>query len=123
MTMALRTWRGRLTLVMGTVLTALALVALQSGSAAAGETATASGTRTVNIEDFSFRPATLTIGAGTKVAFTNSDGVMHTATRAGSFDTRSIKPGRSAIVRFTHKGTFRYHCTIHPTMRGKVVVK
>jgi plastocyanin len=25
-------------------------------------------------------------------------------------------------VRFTQKGTFAYHCTIHPFMHGKIVV-
>jgi plastocyanin len=26
------------------------------------------------------------------------------------------------VVRFNQKGTFRYHCKIHPFMRGKIVV-
>jgi len=25
-------------------------------------------------------------------------------------------------VRFEHKGTFSYHCEIHPSMHGKIVV-
>ena len=40
----------------------------------------------------------------------------------GSFNTGKIKPGHSVAVRFTAKGTYRYHCTIHPVMHGKIIV-
>ncbi len=40
----------------------------------------------------------------------------------GAFDTGHIKPGHSVAVRFTQKGTFSYHCEIHPFMHGKIVV-
>ena len=46
----------------------------------------------------------------------------HTATDKGAFDTGRIKPGHSVSVRFGHKGTFSYHCSIHPFMHGKIVV-
>jgi plastocyanin len=59
---------------------------------------------------------------GAQVVFSNSDGVARTATDRGAFDTGRIKPGRSVAVRFTQKGTFAYHCTIHPFMHGKIVV-
>lgn len=89
-----------------------------SGSAVA----TASRTAKVSIVNFAFRPRTLKVGRGTKVVFSNTANRAHTATRAGSFDTGRIKSGRSVSVRFEQKGTFRYHCKIHPEMRGKVVV-
>ena len=60
------------------------------------------------------RPArTAPISAGTSGSF---------RTRAGSFDTGRIKPGKSVTVRFAQTGTFAYHCTIHSFMHGKVVV-
>jgi plastocyanin len=118
----LGTWRGRWAFAIGlAVATSLALTGL-SGHAA-GETAQASKAKAVSIAHFAYHPATLTIGAGTRVAFTNSSKVTHTATRAGSFNTGHIKPGKSVIVRFTQKGTFSYHCNIHPFMHGKIVVK
>jgi plastocyanin len=80
------------------------------------------GTATVGIRNFAYRPAGLTVNPGTKVVFANRDSVAHTATRGGSFSTGRIRPGRSVAVRFSQKGTYRYHCTIHPSMRGKVVV-
>ncbi len=81
------------------------------------------GTAQVNIRDFAFHPATLRVPRGTKVVFTNRDRTAHTATSGGSFNTARIRGGQAASVRFGSRGTFRYHCMIHPSMRGKVVVQ
>ncbi len=114
--------RGRSALATAGVASALHL--LGAGSAASGQdqTASTSATATVNIRDFSFRPATLKVSRGTTVTFANRDSVRHTATRGGSFDTGRIRAGRAKSVRFGSSGTYRYHCSIHPEMRGKVVV-
>ena len=85
--------------------------------------AQASRTAAVEIVGFNFKPATVRIAKGSSVAFSNSSDVQHTATKAGSFDTGRIKPGKSVAVRFAQKGSFAYHCTIHPFMKGKVVVE
>jgi len=98
-----------------------ALIATQAAPAAA-PSASASAAKTVNISHFEFHPPTLNIAKGTKVVFSNSSGTAHTATDAGAFDTGHIKPGHSVAVRFTQKGTFSYHCEIHPFMHGKIVV-
>jgi plastocyanin len=98
----------------------LALLASQAAPAAA-PTARASGAKGVSISHFEFHPGTLVIGKGTKVTFANRSGVAHTAT-SGSFNTGRIKPGHSITVRFAQKGTFSYHCEIHPFMHGKIVV-
>jgi plastocyanin len=111
---------------MKAILTAVGLlsVALAVGATAAAEgpTATTSATKTVEVVDFAFRPATVNVGKGDRVVFANRAPRAHTATRAGTFDTKRIKPGRSVGVRFGQKGTFPYHCKIHPSMRGRVVV-
>jgi plastocyanin len=99
----------------------LALAALQGGYAS-GATAGASAAKGVDIDNFAFQPATVRVKRGGKVAFTNSSNVAHTAS-SGSFDTKRIKPGATALVRFNQKGTFAYHCKIHPFMKGKVVVE
>jgi plastocyanin len=97
-------------------LISLALAALLSTSAQAGST------KTVGIRNFAFHPGTLTIAKGTKVSFSNTSGIAHTATDRGAFDTGRIANGDSVAVRFTQKGTFPYHCKIHPTMQGKIIV-
>jgi len=102
---------------------AIALLGIRSQIASAGTAAQASRARTVTIDHFAFHPPTLTVGVGSKVVFSNTSGVTHTATRAGSFNTGHIRPGRSVAVRFSRKGTFAYHCAIHPFMHGKIVVQ
>ena len=100
----------------------LMLGGIHGAGAATGQTATASKAATVSIDNFAFHPPALTIARGSGVTFSNSSKVSHTATRAGTFDTGVIKPGKSVRVRFTQKGTFAYHCEIHPQMHGKIVV-
>jgi plastocyanin len=101
----------------------LALVVSQAAPASTSGTAVASkGSVTVDINHFKFHPPTLSIKKGTTVVFSNSAAIAHTATHTGLFDTGHIKPGRSVSVRFTQKGTFPYHCKIHPFMHGKIVV-
>jgi plastocyanin len=110
--------------VVALVIAGLALLALlgpRSGDAA-GAGATASATKTVSIKGFAFKPATVKVNRSATVAFANSSDVPHTAT-GGSFDTKRIAPGKSATVRFNKRGTFAYHCKIHPFMKGKVVVE
>jgi plastocyanin len=97
------------------VLIALALLALAVTSAQGAG-------KTVVIRSLAFHPGTLTVPKGSQVTFSNSDGVTHTATDNGVFDSGRIKPGKSFTVRFKQKGTFAYHCKIHPTMHGKIVV-
>ncbi|HET7455828.1 MAG TPA: cupredoxin domain-containing protein [Solirubrobacterales bacterium] len=99
---------------------ALAVAALQGGRAIGA--ATASGAKSVDISHFAFHPPTLRVKRGGKVTFANSQNVTHTASSAG-FDTKNIAPGTAVTVRFDKKGTFAYHCKIHPFMKGKIVVE
>jgi plastocyanin len=123
--MALSPKLGRLAiaLALSVVALAAALVGSRGETASADEPAHASVVKTVDIVNFAFKPATLTVGAGSKVVFDNTSGTTHTATRNNGFDSGRIKPGKSASIRFKNKGTFRYHCSIHPSMRGKIVVE
>jgi plastocyanin len=90
---------------------------------AAGPTAGAAAAKTVSIVNFAFRPGTLTVKRGARVAFANTADTAHTATKGGSFDTRRIEPGKTKTVQFNRRGTFAYHCKIHPFMKGKVIVE
>lgn len=100
----------------------LALAASQAAPAAGPGPARASAAKTVRIKNFEFLPASLRVGKGTRVVFSNISGTAHTATDRGVFDTGRIKGGNSVAIRFQKKGTFAYHCKIHPFMRGKIVV-
>ena len=78
---------------------------------------------TIQVADFSF-PATTTIQAGDTVTWANSSGATHTATADdGSFDTGNFADGASASVTFNDVGSFPYHCAIHASMTGTIVVE
>lgn len=76
----------------------------------------------VGIRNFAYRPALLRVERGARVAFVNRDGAAHDAVRKGSFDTGLLRPGEAATVHFGRRGSFPYVCSLHPGMRGKVVV-
>jgi plastocyanin len=101
---------------------ALLLIVGTGSRAAAAPTATASQSVTVTIKDFKYKPAAIEINAGDRVVWANLDDVKHTATKGGSFTTGKIKPGKAVAVKFTSNGTYRYHCTLHEDMFGKIVV-
>jgi plastocyanin len=101
---------------------ALALVGFSNALAMGGGTATASKAKSVSIKGFAFHAGTTHVKAGTKITFSNMDGVAHTATGKG-FNTGTISPGHSKSVTFSKKGVFSYHCSIHPFMHGKIIVE
>ena len=76
----------------------------------------------VEIADFAFGPAEITIAVGGTVTWTNTDDQAHTATSSGNFDTGSIAAGAAASVTFDEPGTFTYICSFHPFMTATVTV-
>lgn len=79
---------------------------------------------TVTIANLKYAPASLTVKAGEKVTWLNNDSVSHTVTFDDSvFDSGVLGNGDSATYTFETPGTYTYHCTIHPSMKGTVVVK
>jgi plastocyanin len=73
----------------------------------------------------SFSPNPVTVRVGQTVAWRNADSLTHTATADGSaFNTGSVAPGAtSAPITMTAAGTFGYHCSLHSTMVGTLVVQ
>jgi plastocyanin len=80
-------------------------------------------TRTVLIQGFRFKPAHITIKRGTKVRWINKDSAPHTATANNPrrFDSGRLSKGQRYFHTFKSAGKKRYHCKIHPHMRGSVV--
>jgi len=81
----------------------------------------------ITIENFAFNPATLTIKPGSKVSWTNRDGVDHTiVSDSGSpvlFKSEALATGASFSFTFTQPGTYAYYCSIHPSMKGTIIVQ
>ncbi len=89
----------------------------------AASPAAASGSA-VQIMNFAFAPASITVAVGASVTWTNNDAVAHTVTADDkSFDSGNLASGKTFSFTFTKAGTYPYHCTIHPNMKGAIVVK
>ena len=82
-------------------------------------------TSAVNIQNFAFAPASVTINAGDSVRWTNLDGVSHSARSMNdSFNTGTLGLGQSGTVTFNNAGTFDYICGVHgASMSGTVIVR
>ena len=78
----------------------------------------------VRIEDFSFQPGNLEVPIGAAVTWTNGDAAPHDATaRNGDWNTERLSNGESDTLTFDNAGTFDYYCSIHPSMKARLVVR
>jgi plastocyanin len=78
----------------------------------------------VQIRNFAFVQANLSVSKGTTVTFVNCDEVTHTSTSdAGVWDSGSLTPTSTFQRTFSTSGSFPYHCNPHPSMKGTVVVQ
>jgi plastocyanin len=85
------------------------------------------GSNEIVIKNFAFSPASLTIKTGTTVTWSNQDGAVHQVASDPvtpvEFTSDSLANGASYQFTFTKPGTYTYHCTIHPTMKGTIIVQ
>lgn len=79
----------------------------------------------VDIKNFAFVPAQLTVTVGTRVVWTNRDDEAHlVASSDGAFKASpAMDTDDTFAMVFDKPGTYAYFCAIHPMMRGTVVVK
>jgi len=77
----------------------------------------------VAIQNYAFNPSTLTIQKGANVTWTNYDSVQHTVVSdSGAFSSPLLSKGDTYTHQFNSTGSFPYYCSIHPYMKGTVVV-
>jgi plastocyanin len=85
------------------------------------------GSNAIEIKNFAFSPAILTIKTGTTVTWMNQDGAVHQiASDAGTpvaFTSDTLANGASYQFTFTQPGTYTYHCTVHTSMKGTIIVQ
>ncbi len=98
-------------------------------AASAGTTSSNANVAQVKISEtndkYGFAPATLTVAKGTKVEWSNASDAPHTVTSDSGTTLASsiISPsGGTFDFTFTQPGTYTYHCTVHPYMKGTIVV-
>ena len=76
----------------------------------------------VVIENNQFMPTDLDILLGDTVEWVNKDSVAHTVTfENGDFDQK-LPPGGTTTFTYKENMQFPYFCSIHPGMRGNIIV-
>jgi YVTN family beta-propeller protein len=82
------------------------------------------GQPAIAIASFAFVPSAISIAVGQSVIWTNRDTVPHTVTSDdGTWDSGPLQPGAVFSEKFDRPGTYAYHCSIHPFMKGTIDVK
>ena len=118
--------RRRIALLFGTIGVAALLAATLSELTAAGEAvvAAAASPAVVEIDNFAFTPAELTVNAGATVTWKNEDDSPHRiGDKNGTFKSAALDTDDSFSHTFAAPGEYPYICTIHPYMVGKIIVK
>lgn len=92
-----------------------------------GASTTPASSDAVNIQNYAFGPASMTVKKGTSVTWTNMDTARHDitvddGTPAGGPASELLAKGQMYSFTFNTVGTFKYHCSPHPYMHGSVTV-
>lgn len=78
----------------------------------------------VVMQGLAYQTPRIEISPGTTVVWVNRDAVAHTSSSDdGRWDSGLIEGGRSWSRTFGESGTFAYHCTPHPFMKGVIIVR
>ncbi len=87
-------------------------------------TPASTGGARVSIANFAFAPATLSVAARETVTWVNNDGAPHgLAYKDGAKGVNPLLSGASFSRTFDEPGTYDYICSVHPFMKGRVVVR
>ncbi len=77
----------------------------------------------VEIKNYEFLPAALTVPAGTTITWINRDDEPHTATSSEKvFASPGLDAGETFSYTFSAPGTYTYRCALHPHMTGTIIV-
>ena len=121
--------RGQLAIVDGTLSGAPPAIAEASHEAmlkrGKDRPAVARAPNEIGIDNFAFAPATLTVKRGTKIVWINDDDVPHLIVNVeGKFpSSKVLDTNQRFTTTLTAPGTYRYFCSLHPQMQGKIVVE
>lgn len=79
----------------------------------------------VEIREMAFTPAAIEVSVGDTIVWQNRDLFPHTSTASGAagWDTREIPAGGEGTAVARRPGSYEYVCEVHPTMKGRVIVR
>jgi plastocyanin len=80
---------------------------------------------TVSLTKKDFVPGSLTVKVGTTVTWSNASGAEQSVTSdtANLFDSGSLNSGATYTFTFSQAGTFTYHSSTTPAIKGTIVVQ
>ena len=79
--------------------------------------------------DRCYIPSVIVIDSGNQVTWVNHDSAFHSVTSGfygeptELFDSGHLDPFESYTLNFDEIGTYDYFCTLHPWMKGQVIVE
>ena len=77
----------------------------------------------VEIDNFAFTPAELTVKPGTTVVFENQDDIPHLVVADdGAYRSKALDTNDRFSFTFDKPGEYPYYCGLHPHMKGKIIV-
>lgn len=76
----------------------------------------------VAIQNNAYNPSSVQVSTGDTLKWTNMDPYAHTVI-GSPFKSGNINNGQSYQFKFNTPGTYNYTCSIHPAMKGTVIVK
>jgi plastocyanin len=89
----------------------------------AGDLCEGTPANVIQIRNFAFVQKNLNVSPGTTVTWVNCDTETHTSTSdTNAWDSGALTPGSRFQRTFPAAGSFPFHCTPHPSMKGTVVV-
>ena len=110
--------------LLGAAALALLLLAALTQVPAGEAVKAAASTATVQVANFKFAPAALTVTAGTTVTWKNEDDSPHRiGDKKGTFTSAALDTDDTFSHTFAAPGEYPYICTLHPYMVGKIIVK
>ncbi len=78
---------------------------------------------TVYMKGGVYAPNSVQINSGKAVMWVNDDNTEHTVTADnGTFSSGIMPAGSVYVVTFNNPDTITYHCQVHPSMKGTVIV-
>jgi plastocyanin len=105
-------------IILFTTLTSTPCLAEESNNTGPGLVAT------VSMDHNTFIPGEITVAPGTTVTWVNRETMPHTVVDTNKgFRSKTLAKDASFSFTFATAGEYGYLCSIHPNMKGKVIVK
>jgi len=110
--------------VLGLVAALAVLASLRTGLSADRTPGRVEAPTRIVMDGTRFHPEEATVDSGAVVLWANLDPFPHNVTsESGKFQSDNLTPNGTWVLRPIERGTFEYHCTLHPGMKAVLHVR